>query len=585
MAGLELTTLSNRPLYPTQEPFPSSNQANPGYTGESINLYNNSLTNANVFQSLIQEIRNNITSNTAQLKVNNTIFDLNGPQFDRKYSEINTTSPITNLLHNTLTNAATSILTASGKTFQTPYVNLANSVLKSNEFLNKPNVTINLSSEGFLPNKPIDLTKFTPSATLVKDGWNELGKKIDKQIKDTFITQLFGIKGTDLMCAGICILFALLPCKVNNEIVDALQTIRNYQAMVKSSVSMVNNFNNYVSDNVNSSFGSFGPIAGIGNIQQFKSTMTDAFNGLKTHEPIDLQKAFSIVNTSIKAASVILKTINMLISIIRIGLMDMKKIWAWIEGGLYDLLNNVLFALQAMAVKMANKIFNQLIAPLEKQLKNIIPDKCGTLAKIFFAKIMQVIYNFKNKLLQFIGDLFSFMKIEHTKFELFNNDAPWVLQLSAFLKLFNILLDNFLDIAIGCMPVKRFCPENGIFNDPNTTNTPNPYNDTALDMTNSLSGLQSVGKAVDIKPLADLPKSDNLDELSEKLKDQIKMIYPDKTINIGPNRTTIKELGKMPPLIIDILNNSELGPGVTIYQDPLLNDTKMVYENPAFCGA
>ena len=540
------------------------------------------ITNYTGYNSLISKISSNVTSGEGALKVNNTVFGLNGPTFNRQYSEVNTTSQATNLLKNTLTNTATSLL-GKADSLKSP-LSMIQTRVDANQYLNKPNVTINLSSEGIIKPGTINLNKYTPPANIVKKSWDDIGKMIDEKIKDTFLTQLFGLKGTDIMCSGICILMALLPCKTANEIIDAIQTIKDYQTMIKSSVSMVNSFSDAASSNVNQAFGSYGPVAGLLNVSQFKDTMSTAIQGLKSNDGSKADKAFALVNATIKEASLIVKTLNLLISLIRIAKIDFKKLLAWMEGGLYDLLNNVLFALQAMAVKMADSILNKLIAPVEKLLKGLVPDKCGTLAKIFFAKIMAIIYNFKNKLLNFIADLFSFLKISHTKFELFGKDAPWMLQLSAFLKLFQLLLDNFLDIAIGCGIKKRDCNDNSA-----TLYTPsmaNPSLDTNFNdfIPNTPIGA-IVDKLTEIKPIAQLPVMTNLDDIANKLQDRIKIIVPDATISIGPNQETIKKLENMPNQIKDILNNSSLGPGVTIYQDPFSSNAVLVYENPALCGA
>jgi hypothetical protein len=388
-----------------------------------------------------------------------------------------------------------------------------------------------------------------PPSGLALSAFDKLGKQIDEQIKDSLVVQLSGIKGTELMCTALCLLMSLLPCKTSNAIVDAIDYIKQLQSNVNSAIGSAVNAEKSALASING--GLSGGVTGLANVNDIKSSVNAALGkGPKTNDPI--QNTVNVIKSTISTLATVVQVLNLLVSVIRLAYNDPWSILGWLLNGVFDLLENVLLALQAMAVQMADSIMNKVIAPLEKYLNdNTFPALCGLSAQLLFRKLLQMIYNFKKKILEFIKDLFSFQKRQKTKFKLFNENLLLTLELSAFLKIFQLLLNNFLDIAIACGVQRRPCPE---------------WQPTS----NSLSQ-NYTGQYRDDQPVAVInsnftdptPLPNNLNDISIKIQPMIDSIFPGAGSIVTPGMITTK-LTNLPPLIQALLTNVPLSPDFSI---------------------
>jgi len=246
---------------------------------------------------------------------------------------------------------------------------------------------------------------------------------------------------------------------------------------------------------------------------------------------------------------------------------DPWSILGFLLSGVFDLLENVLLALQAMAVQIADSIMNKVIAPLEKYLNNhTFPALCGIGAQLLFRKLLQMIYNFKQKILAFIADLFTYQKKQRRKFELFNQNLLLTLELSAFLKIFQKIIDNFLDIALACSLTRRPC------DDKKTGNLSQNYDGSFL----GDPAVAQINNTIDA-----VPDAQTLNDISIKLRPIVDSIFPGTGVTLTPGMVTTK-LNNLPPLIQAMVDDIPLGPDYSIYQDD--KSTTIVYQRAAFCS-
>lgn len=526
-----------------------------------------SFTDKDKYTALIANISDNITSNNASIKVLGQVFGLSGSNLKAGIPELKTGlkfldegSGVLGGVASSLTSSITSSITGIASSL---------SVTSSNT----PNI-INLSEGGFLDKEKMskfaaDVKSYMPPSTIALDSFNKLGAMIDKEIKDTLFQQLTGLKGTELLCSGLCLLLSLLPCKITNSIVDVVYYIKEMQGVVKSGIDFAVAAEDRALSQINSGFS--GGLTGLANINDIRSSVTAALGKNQSTED-RIYNSISAIKSTVGTLSTIVQVLNLLLNMIKLSNKEPWKVQAFLTNGAFCLLDNVLVALQSIAVQIADSLLNKVISPLEGYLNNnTFPALCGFGAQLLFRKLLKMIYDFKDKILQFIADLFTFQKTKKKKFELFNENMSLSLELSAYLKIFKALLDGFLDIAIACSITKRPCPDN----DTNGNNTLNMSYNYIGQFDNDPPYTQLISST------PELPKPQALNEISTKMQPIIDSIFPgtDSTVSPGMITTQIKD---MPPLIQALIDSLPLTPDFSIYHND--NNATIVYKRASFCS-
>lgn len=527
-------------------------------------------TNKDKFTDLIIKIDRDITSDSvSNLQVNNHLVQIGGSTIAPKVATSTTGLAPLDAIANTIGSSVNSF-----KTSITGGIAGAASSFGLSTDGSKPTV-MNLSSAGLdtsaVTNGITKLTSYLPPSNLALSAFDKLGKSIDDMIKDSLIVQMFHIKGTDILCTSLCLLMSLIPCQITNKIVDAIQSIKDLQSEIQSGLAAAASAERFAASELNTGFS--GGATGLANIADVKKSLTTAFTPVKGGTTKD--QIVQQIKSYTAGLATIVNVLNMLISVARLGWADPNAILGFLVNGMFDLLENVLLALQTMAVQMADKVINKVIAPIEKYFNtNTFPALCGIGAQLLFKKILAVIYNFKKKLLAFIADLFSFQKSARKKFELFNKNMLWSLELSALLKVFSLLLGNFVDIAIACGVGRRPCP--------------GPVSD-AVNLSENFNGGFTEDSVAYNNPIykqpavvSSTPPDGTLNQIAVKLQPLIDSIFPGSSNQVeqGAVRTQLTDL---PPMIANLLGTIDLGNNTTLYQNN--NSATIIYNNIALCGA
>ena len=522
-------------------------------------------TNKDRFSSLMSSINNDITTQSqSSILINNTAFSLTGSPI--KGASTNSGIAPLDLIGNKI---------ADGKSVFSSTVNSAQDALGLTATNPGRPEVINLSADGPINTANLNakmITDYLPPTNIAMSSFQKLGKSFDDMIKDNLIVQTFHLKGTDILCTTLCLLMSLLPCQITNKIVDDIQAIKDMQTAVNNGMSMAASSESFALSNINSSFS--GGISGLANVKDLGKSLSTAFN--KTPGATPAQVAAQDIKAVVSTFSTVVQVLNLLISVAKLGFMNPMALLGYLVNGMFDLLENVLLALQAMAVQMADKIMNKVIAPIEKFFKkNTFPALCGLGAQLIFKKILQVIYDFKNKILAFIADLFAFQKSARKKFQLFNSNMLWTLELSAILKVLELILGNFMDIILSCGVVKRPC--GGDNSGPNLSE--NFTNDPAFNQDNVALSSSPVAKAIsNTEP----PPPGTLNDMAIKLQPMINSIFPGST-NIVTSGQVATSMPNLPPLIASLLGSIDLGPNLSVYMNN--NNATVVYNNKSLCGA
>lgn len=520
-------------------------------------------TNKRKFQNLILDIDRDITSiGSYNMQINRHEIQLSGGNIKQSPARLNTGVTPLDKLANKLGDGA--------DIFKNKVTDVKDGLSQSLG-LNRPGVQ-NLGINGVLDpsNKAVKLVDYLPPTTIALDAFDKMGKDIDEWIKDSLAIQTFPFKGTEMLCTSLCLIMSLLPCKVTNDIVDGIEEIKEVQYAIKSGLNSAIAAEKAALSSLNCGFS--GGISGLANVGDVKKSLKDIFHADKSGtNKQDLAQNIKAITSQI---ATVLQVVNTVINVAKLGYTDPNAVLAFLVNGMFDLLENVLLALQAIAVQTADKILNKVIKPVEDLFKkNTFPEFCGISAQIIFRKILDIIYKFKNKILQFIADLFNFQRTARKKFSLFNKNALWTLELSVFIKALNLILGNFLDIAISCGPTKRPCPDQT-----GETLAQSYYSDAVFSEDYSYYNPPSKRATV----LENLPEDVALNEIAKKLEPLVNSMFPGSTSKVYPGYVK-NELKKVPPLISYILRDIDLGANASLFVDG--ENATIIYNNPSLCGA
>lgn len=286
----------------------------------------------------------------------------------------------------------------------------------------------------------LKIQNYQPPTGFSLKGLDDIGKDFDKIIKDTFIGQIFRIKGTEILCSAFCLLVSFLPCSTRNSLYNAIQDIEN----ATNDAAM---FALHASDtiqSINATMASLEAVAGsVDSI--FESPVEGVFskNGLLHSTQTayaTISGAVSSINNTIEQLSRLLK----LSKVARVALpYSPDKIW--------HLATAILFGLQGMAMSAADKILSQITNPIEKTIQSMIPSNCLTyMASAFYNKIIETIREWKQYVIMLVAELFNANISFADAYNQYNSHSRAMLETIAFLDALKLITSHFGDLARAC---------------------------------------------------------------------------------------------------------------------------------------
>ena len=398
---------------------------------------------------------------------------------------------------------------------------------------------------------------------------NNIGKKFDECIKDTFLVQTFKLKGSEILCMAFCIVVSFLPCDVRKRMYQALVDIR---AGLQGANSAINEFNRVTQDPVEMPISSKGSIA-----QNVASLFGDNTKALKDwQDSFTAGRKTNTVNPNAlkvpDSVKTIVSNIIMVLSILSKGQITLP---VGINGNLWSLMQVVMNVVKMMMMQMVDEFLTKIVSKIETMLRKMVPQNCvGNLAAAFINKIIAAIKDLKNYLLEILKGLFGESEAFSIKWKKFGWYFKEIGELLAFLKALQLILSKFPDLIMAC----------GI-----TPCEDDPRSQAIRDALNSGKPIPMTNIPANIKPLAQTPIFDNLDDLSKNFAGMIN-IDPG-TVFIDKNAIHVsipQPYQGAPALIQKFIEEPEfltaLGENYTVYKDSGSTDMTIVYTFKRMCG-
>lgn len=293
---------------------------------------------------------------------------------------------------------------------------------------------------------PASLTGSTPATTIIDyyapskialDTYQKLGYDIDRTLQSSFLLQTFNIKGTDILCSAFCFLISLLSCSAR----DALyQTVQATNQIITTANTAVRVYNTAV-ETINA--------AG-----EATKVITNSVNAIFNTGDITKEGVNTVVNAGAILASVpssITGLIDKLSKVLKYS-KNLKYSIPDLSGcRIWNLADNVLFALQAMFISVIDEILNKIFKPVEDLINNIQASSCfNNMADAIRVKLLRVITSLKSRIKAEIADIFASNKALQDKMRKANKNHGDTLELCAFLDALCLIGANFQSIARGC---------------------------------------------------------------------------------------------------------------------------------------
>jgi hypothetical protein len=388
----------------------------------------------------------------------------------------------------------------------------------------------------------------------------KMGDDFDELIRETFLGQIFKIKGSEILCALFCVIISLLDCKTRQDLYEATVAIKNGIAGANRSLSQINEltkspvevplFNNKtIADNVESLFPNLqkNPLT-KGKIQKVANAPKDSYTktpGFTIEAPPDVQKTIEMI--------------TLLLSVLVNGQLNVP---VGFSGSLWNFSQAVLGIIEQMVTQIVDEFLTKVVSKIEKKLKSMIPQMCvGNLAVKFINRIMNAIYTLKRYLLDQLKILLGESEQFKLKYKRFEWHFKELQELLAILQALSLLLKKFPELVLMC----GISPCN---------NLPQPELDEIRDNIRANMNLNETNIPAKLVSDIPLPQGKTLDELADTLKSVTGQ--PNAYGIVNPNggfHVIMPDMFKdAPQAIQNIVNSSEflntLGSAYTVYQQP-----------------
>lgn len=331
-----------------------------------------------------------------------------------------------------------------------------------------------------------------------------IGTEFDNIIKDTFLGQIFGIKGPEILCALFCIIISMLPCDTRQQLYEATVAIRQGIQTANATIGAITNatktpvevplFNNKsISDNIQSLFSA-----------KLQGTNLNKALGV-TDKPTTKTAAVPL-----QLSPDVLSIVNNIVMVLSILAKGQITIPVEINGDIWTFAKAVLAIIQAMVCQMVDEFLTKVIKDIEKSLKKMMPQICiGNMASIFINRIISAINTIKLFLLSMLRQLFGDFNGFGLKWKTFGWYFKEIQELLAMLEALQLILKKFPDLALQC----GISPCN---------NNPSP---DVWDIQQAIQNgalINETNEPANVLPYDQTPQGQTLDELASTFQDMTK---------------------------------------------------------------
>lgn len=402
-----------------------------------------------------------------------------------------------------------------------------------------------------------EITNFVAPVKEVVDTLYGIGKEFDRIIQDTFLGQIFGLRGPEILCIIFCIIVSMLSCSSRQHlyelIVQIRQGIRNANMAIKSINNITRNpvevplFNSKsITDNISDLFGSR---IGGKNLKDFLNIPDGTSTRTKVTPPV-----FEIPPSVVE----IIQTITTILSVLAKGQITVPVGLSGV-GGVWDFADAVLGIIREYLIQLLDQFITEYINKLEKMLKKMMPQICiGNLATVFINKIIRAIKAIKDFLMEqlrgMIGDMHGF----GIKWKTFGWYFKEIQELLAILNALGLILKNFPDLALAC----GVQPCNGKL---------------AADSDLIRSDILDLINEIDNAPITS--SVETVDPVNKTIEDIIKAVANDEEVKETNTPASLYPIDSFDPPK-DKVDNPTLDKVTEVFKDVVGNDDVYVYPNP-----
>jgi hypothetical protein len=288
-------------------------------------------------------------------------------------------------------------------------------------------------------NKNIAIQDYYAPSKIALDTFYKLGTDMDNSIQSAFLLQTFNLKGTDILCSMFCFTLSLMSCSARNSLYNA---VHNFNTVAKVANQTTNGINEII-DSVNVFTGSARDMAqAVGEV--FNTPMLPKLTQ-------SIGSAAAATSTAIAIPMSILNVIDKVSKAIKFAMNFKFSIPDFTGKAIWDLAQNVLYALQGILLHAADSILSKVLAPIVDLINSMMPAECfNTMADRVRVSILQTMNSLKSRILSEIADLFASNADFNQKFRKTNKRLAWSLELAAFTQALDHITSNFFAMANGC---------------------------------------------------------------------------------------------------------------------------------------
>jgi hypothetical protein len=429
----------------------------------------------------------------------------------------------------------------------------------------------------------------------------KIGDKFDEIIKDTFLQQIFKIKGTEILCTMFCIIISFLDCKTRQGLYETLRDLKQATKAINTGIANVNQLttspveiplvnNKTIADTAVSLFSN--------------SSKENATKALGIPQGTETKKASMPLEVPANVKTII-SDLTKVLSVLAKGQITLP---VGISSGIWDFAQAVLFIVQTILIQMADEFMTAVVKKVEKLLQNVVPQICiGNLASLFINKIIAALQTLKawfiKQLKGLLGDSQSF----NIKWKTFGWYFKEIQDLLAMLKALTLVLGRFPELAMICgvqpceesmsndqvAAIKDAINNGQLVKETNEPATVRPSYATPRDPNSgtanipTYTGVPGTDVTMTNTPGGTFKTLDEIADIFKKMtgKDNLKIITRTDGFDVVmPDLYT-----NAPKKIKDIINTQDflnaLGSAYTVYSSPDVQEVNIVYSFNKVCGA
>lgn len=272
-----------------------------------------------------------------------------------------------------------------------------------------------------------------------------IGEEFDKMISETFLAQMFKIKGSEILCAMFCLLVSFLSCKQRSDLADAVNAVKKG---LTTTASISGSIGDVTRDPVEIPL--FNDKTMMDNV---KSLFPDNIKKDRLNSSLNIPQGTETRKQSVSLAipPSVNDTIKKLISILNILGKGQITLPTGITGDIWGFSQAVMALVRDVLMVAVDNFLTKIVKSVEEKLKSIVPQMCvGNLAAKFINRITEALNTLKNYFLDMLRGMLGDAKGFGIKYTTFGWYFKEIMDLLAMLNALSLILGRFAELALLC---------------------------------------------------------------------------------------------------------------------------------------